>query len=151
LANAAALDGDRHTATAALAASQTAIEQAPDAPGESWASHYSIGRWAHETGMILAQLGDMDAAADHLHHALDIHGLDRRRTRAIVLADLGQVQLRRDDLDAALESWNEFLDCADGIRSVKVTDALTEIRARLTTMPKVAGVAELKQRAAAAG
>lgn len=79
--------------------------------------------------MILSQLGDLDAAADHLHHALDVHGLNRRRTRAIVLADLGQVQLRRDDVDAALGSWREFLDCADGIRSIKVADALTE-RAR---------------------
>ena len=151
LANAAALDGDRHTAITALAASQTAIERAPDIVGESWASHYSTGRWAHETGMILAHLGDLDAAADHLHHALDIHGLDRRRTRAIVLADLGQVQLRRDDIDAAIGSWTEFLDCADGIRSVKVTDALAEMRARLTPLHRVAGVAELEQRAAAEG
>ncbi|MGG7572883.1 hypothetical protein [Streptomyces sirii] len=46
------------------------------------------GRWAHESGMIISRLGDLDAAEEHLHLALDIHGLDRRRTRAIVLADL---------------------------------------------------------------
>ncbi|WP_042434090.1 tetratricopeptide repeat protein [Streptacidiphilus anmyonensis] len=148
LANAAALDGDRRTATAALAASETAIENAPKTPGESWAAHYSTGRWAHETGMILAQLGDLDAAQDHLHHALDIHGLDRRRTRAIVLADLGQVHLRRDDTDAALTTWNDFLDTAEGIRSVKVTTAVDEMRARLHRLRDVPAAVELDQRAA---
>jgi transcriptional regulator with XRE-family HTH domain len=148
LANASALDGDRKAATAALAASQSAIEDAPKTPGESWAAHYSAGRWAHETGMILAQLGDLDAAEDHLHHALAIHGLDRRRTRAIVLADLGQVHLRRDDTDAALATWSDFLDTAEGIRSVKVTEAVASMRARLHRLKDVPAAQELDQRAA---
>ncbi|MDH6117006.1 tetratricopeptide (TPR) repeat protein [Kitasatospora sp. GAS204A] len=149
LANAAALDGDRRTATTSLAASQTSIERATGVPGESWASHYSIGRWAHEAGMILAQLGDYTSAQDHLHHALDIHGLDRRRTRAIVLADLGTVRLRQDDVDGAMASWTEFLDCADGIRSVKVQDAVHDMRARLYRLRDVPGVEELDDRAGA--
>lgn len=149
LANAAALDGDRRTATSALAAAQTAIERSPNTPGESWAGHYSAGRWAHESGMILARLGDLDAAEDHLHHALDIHGLDRRRTRAIVLADLGQIHLQRDDVGAAVATWHDFLDCADGIRSVKVHDAVQEMRARLDRLGGISGVEELSERAAA--
>lgn len=148
LANAAALDGDRRTATRHLALSQTAIERTPSAPGESWAAHYSPGRWAHESGMILAGLGDLDAAEEHLHHALDIHGLDRRRTRAIVLADLGQVHLRRDDASAAIASWNEFLDCADGVRSVKVQDAVQDMRARLSRVKSLPEADELDERAA---
>lgn len=149
LANAAALDGDRRTANTALAASQSAIENAPKTPGESWAAHYSAGRWAHETGMILARLGDVDAAQDHLHHALAIHGLDRRRTRAIVLADLGQVHLQRDDTDAALATWSDFLDTAEGIRSIKVTEAVASMRARLHRLKEVPAAGELDQRAAA--
>ncbi|UWE07369.1 tetratricopeptide repeat protein [Actinacidiphila bryophytorum] len=147
LANAAALDGDRRTATAALAASESAIEKAPKTPGESWAAHYSQGRWAHETGMILARLGDLDAAEDHLHHALAIHGLDRRRTRAIVLADLGQVQLRRHRTDAALATWSDFLDTAEGIRSVKVAEATASIRARLHHLHHIPAAADLARRA----
>ncbi|MEY9937633.1 helix-turn-helix domain-containing protein [Streptacidiphilus sp. MAP5-3] len=147
LANASALDGDRRTAREALMASESAIENAPKTPGESWAAHYSVGRWAHETGMILAQLGDLDAAQDHLHHALAIHGLDRRRTRAIVLADLGQVHLRRDDTDAALATWSDFLDTAEGIRSVKVTGAVDEMRARLHRLREIPAAQELDQRA----
>lgn len=147
LANAAATDGDRRTATKALAASQIAIELAPKTPGESWAAHYSPGRWAHESGMILARLGDLGAAEEHLHYALDVHGVDRKRTRAMVLADLGQVRLRRDDVDGALTAWNEFLDCTVGIRSMKVHDALHDMRARLDRFHGVCGVVELKERA----
>ncbi|MDB1090173.1 tetratricopeptide repeat protein [Streptomyces sp. ACA25] len=95
LALAAALDGARPTATVALAASAKAIEREPAAPGLSWAGHYSTGRWANESGMILARLGDLPAAEEHLRLALEKHGLDRRRTRAIVLADLGALRMDR--------------------------------------------------------
>ncbi|MET9675018.1 helix-turn-helix transcriptional regulator [Streptomyces sp. NPDC006482] len=148
LADAAALDGDHRLAIRALTASQTAIEKMPDVPpGESWASHFSIGRWAHHSGMILARLGDLDAATEHLHQALDIHGLDRRRSRAIVLADLGQVHLRQGDLDAAMSTWTAFLDCADGIHSVKIAEAANDMTVRLDRYGHVPEAAELRQRA----
>ncbi|MDP9950277.1 MULTISPECIES: tetratricopeptide repeat protein [Streptomyces] len=148
LADAAALDGDRRTAGLALAASQTAIERDPGRPpGESWASHFSIGRWAHHSGMILARLGDLDSAVEHLEQALDIHGLDRRRSRAIVLADLGKVRLRQGDLDEALATWTEFLDCADGVRSVKIGEAAEDMSARLDRYRGVAEADALVRRA----
>ncbi|WP_432248646.1 tetratricopeptide repeat protein [Streptomyces sanyensis] len=148
LADAAALDGDRRLAAQALTAAQTAIEKNPGhPPGESWASHFSIGRWAHHSGMILARLGDLDAATEHLHQALDIHGLDRRRSRAIVLADLGKVGLQRGDLDSALSTWTEFLDCAEGISSVKISDAVGDMSTRLHRYRDVAEAAALVERA----
>lgn len=101
LASAAAQDDDRRMATRHLALSKTAIGKPTAAIGDSWAAH-SPGRWAHESGMILSRLGDLDAAEEHLHLALGIHGLDRRRTRAIVLADLGGVRLRQGDVDGAM-------------------------------------------------
>ena len=146
LAHAAALDLDKGAALAALTASERAIERASLVPGRSWASHYSPGRWAHESGMILAQLGDSVAAEQHLRLALDIHGLDRRRTRAIVLADLGQVLLRRGDLDGALSTWNQFLDAAEGVSSVKVSDAIADVHARLSRYRSVCHAEELYQR-----
>nr|WP_250850715.1 tetratricopeptide repeat protein [Streptomyces malaysiensis] len=147
LANAAAQDNDGRTATRHLAFSETAISRSPAESGESWAAHYSPGRWAHESGMILSRLGDLDAAEEHLHLALDIHGLDRRRTRAIVLADLGGVRLRQGDMDGALSTWNEFIDCADGIRSVKVHDAVEDMRLRLNRFHGMAAAEELRHKA----
>ncbi|MEU8914648.1 tetratricopeptide repeat protein [Streptomyces nigrescens] len=148
-ARAAAADGDRTTATKLLTFSQTAIENAPALPGQSWASHYSHGRWAHESGMIHAQMGDLTAAEEHLHLALDIHGLDRKRTRAIVLADLGHVQLKRGNTTQALATWIDFLNCADGVQSVRINDGLTNITARLPHIPDTTATQELKERLAA--
>nr|BEK71544.1 hypothetical protein KPHV_87710 [Kitasatospora purpeofusca] len=99
--------------------------------------------------MILTRLGDYTSAQDHLHHALDIHGLDRRRTRAIVLANLGTVRLRRDDVDGALTAWTDFLDCADSIRSIKAQGSVHDIRAHLYRLRDVPRVGELDERAAA--
>ncbi|WP_433894675.1 tetratricopeptide repeat protein [Streptomyces sp. CA-111067] len=145
-ARAAAADGDRATAARLLTSAQAAIENAPARPGQSWASHYSHGRWAHEAGMIHATMGDLATAEEHLHLALDIHGLDRRRTRAIVLADLGQVQLRRGATAQALATWNDFLTCADGVQSVKISDGLTNIAARLPAIPDSPAARDLTER-----
>ncbi len=148
-ARAAAADGDHATATRLLTESQAAIEQAPTRPGQSWASHYSHGRWAHDSAMIHARLGDLDASDEYLRLALDIHGLDRKRTRALVLADLGHVQLKRGDTETALATWKEFLDCADGVRSVRIDDGLGNVAARLSGLPGTAAAAELRERIAA--
>ncbi|WP_443074116.1 tetratricopeptide repeat protein [Streptomyces sp. NBC_01456] len=151
LARASAADGDRTTATKMLTSAQAAIEHAPARPGQSWASHYSHGRWAHESGMIHVQMGDLAAAEEHLHLALDIHGLDRKRTRAIVLADLGHVQLKRGNTAQALDTWNDFLNCADGVQSVRINDGLTNIAARLPGIHDVPAAQELCERIAGRG
>ncbi|MGW5174817.1 NlpC/P60 family protein [Streptomyces sp. NPDC004082] len=70
-------------------------QQAPPSYGPVIASST---RWSRESGMILSRLGDLYAAEEHLHLALDIHGLDCRRTRTIVLAELGGVRLRQGDV-----------------------------------------------------
>jgi tetratricopeptide (TPR) repeat protein len=149
LARAKAADGDRATAARMLSAAQGAMEHAPAAPGQSWASHYSHGRWAHDSGMIHARLGDLAAAEEHLHLALDIHGLDRRRTRAIVLADLGHVQLKRGNTGRALATWGDFLECSAGVQSTKITDGLAAVAARLPSIPDSPAAAELRERVAA--
>lgn len=145
-ARATAADGDRPTAMKLLTAAQAAIENAPVSPGESWASHYSHGRWAHESGMIHAKLGDLATAEEYLRLALDIHGLDRKRTRAIVLADLGHVQFKRGNPEVALATWNDFLDCAEGVQSVRIDDAVPNIAARLRSISGAPDAGELSER-----
>lgn len=145
-ARAAAADADRRRAVKLLTTAQTAIEHAPAAPGESWASHYSHGRWAHESGMILATLGDWAAAEEHLNLALNIHGLDRKRTRAIVLADLGHIQLKQGNVDQALGTWHNFLDTAEGVQSVRIDDGIDDISARVLSIPRSTSALELRER-----
>ncbi|CAM5459411.1 Transcriptional regulator OS=Streptomyces alboniger OX=132473 GN=CP975_15310 PE=4 SV=1 [Streptomyces alboniger] len=149
LANAAAQDDDRHLALRHLAVAETAIAMPPAGRSDSWAAHYSPGRWAHETGMIHNRLGDLTAAEEHLRLALVIHGLDRRRTRAIVTADLAGVLLRQGNADGALSTWSDFLDYAEGIRSIKVRAAAQDMCVRLRHFPSVPKAEELRVRAAA--
>lgn len=132
-ARAAAADHDPATARTQLATAHTAISNADTAPGHSWAAHYSPSRWAHETGLIHYRLGDLDAAEEHLHHALAL-GLDRRRTHAMVTGDLGHILLRRNDLDGALHTWTQFADLAAGVRSIRVINKASDIAARLQTI-----------------
>ncbi|WP_329155673.1 tetratricopeptide repeat protein (plasmid) [Streptomyces sp. NBC_01456] len=148
LANAAAHDHDRPLAVRHLAVAESAIGKPPAGPRDSWAAHYSPGRWAHEAGMIHRSLGDLTAAEEHLRLALDIHGLDRRRTRAIVLADLAAVRLLQGDTADAIATWSDFLDCADGVRSVKVRTALQDMQVRLRRFPTVPEARQLATRAA---
>lgn len=149
LARATAADGDHVTAGAMLRSAEAAMERAETAPGQSWASHYSHGRWAHDSGMIHARLGDLTAAEEHLHLALDIHGLDRKRTRAIVLADLGHVQLKRGNTETALTTWSEFMDCSAGVQSTKISDGLATMAARLPSVPDSPAVTDLRERVTA--
>ncbi|MFE3093153.1 tetratricopeptide repeat protein [Streptomyces sp. NPDC059248] len=150
LAEAAALDGDHRLATRTLASSQTHIEHNPDAPsGTSWASHFTIGRWSHVSGMILAHMGDLTSARTQLHQALDVHGLDSRRSRANVLGQLGALHLRQGDLDSALTVWTQFLDAAEGVQSTRVRDSAEDLRVRLARYPDDTDAQNLAERAAA--
>ncbi|MFI1829091.1 tetratricopeptide repeat protein [Streptomyces sp. NPDC020412] len=148
-AEAAALDGDHRLAARSLAASQTHIEATADAPtGTSWASYFTIGRWCHDAGLILASMGDLNGAQAQLHQALAVHGLDRRRSRANVLGHLGSVHLRQGDLDGALAAWTQFLDAADGVRSARVRDSALDMRTRLARYPDDPDAQHLAERAA---
>ncbi|MFE0422323.1 tetratricopeptide repeat protein [Streptomyces sp. NPDC058953] len=148
LAEAAALDGDHRLATRNLAASQKHIERSADAPtGTSWASHFTIGRWAHASGMILARMGDLTAARVQLQQALAVHGLDRRRSRANVLGHLGALHLRQGDLEGALTVWTEFLDIAEGVKSARIRESVHNLRTRLARFPDDHHARELSERA----
>ncbi|MFJ8645122.1 hypothetical protein ACIRNI_03195 [Streptomyces sp. NPDC093546] len=82
----------------------------------------------------------MAEAVQRVHDQLGLH--DR------LLADLGSVRLRQGDVDGAMATWRDFLDCADGIRSVKVQAALQDMRVRLRRYSGVAETQELCERAA---
>nr|BEK67369.1 hypothetical protein KPHV_45960 [Kitasatospora purpeofusca] len=85
-------------------------------------------------------------APDHMEQVGDL--LAERAARE---ADLGTVRLRQDGVDGALSSWNDFFDCADGIRSIKVQDAIHDMRAHLYRLLDVPGVEELDERASSLG
>lgn len=62
-----------------------------------------------------------------------------------MLADLGQVQLRRGNTETTLATWDEFLTCADGAQSVRINDGMTNIAARLPGIPGTSAVRDLAE------
>ncbi|MEU8974553.1 hypothetical protein AB0D11_35700 [Streptomyces monashensis] len=76
-----------------------------------------------------------------------IHGLDRQRNRAIVFADLGYLPLERGNTETALVTLSEFLNCAVGVRSVRIHDARTDIAARMPSVPDSPAAGLLRNRA----
>ncbi|WP_121391208.1 hypothetical protein [Actinokineospora cianjurensis] len=129
-ARTAAADSDFAAARARLSVAEKAMDLAVDTPGISWAGHYSPGRWAHEAALVHARMGDMRAAEEHIEHALSL-GLDRRRTRAMVLADLGNIRFRREDVDGAVDAWTEFVGLAEGVHSTRIDRSAADIAVRL--------------------
>ncbi|NEC88953.1 hypothetical protein [Streptomyces sp. SID12501] len=57
------------------------------------------------------------------------------------------MRLRQGDVDGALSTWNEFIDCADGIRSVKVHGAVEDIRLRLNRFHGTTAAEQLRHKA----
>ncbi|MFG2833569.1 hypothetical protein ACGFYE_01115 [Streptomyces zaomyceticus] len=88
--------------------------------------------------MILSRLGDLDAAEEHL--PLDIHGLDRRRTRAIVLAGLGTVRLRQGDVGGGpgARTWQRALT------SMPAQDGLLTVQRAPAPSPHTDGAARVR-------
>ncbi|RLK57958.1 hypothetical protein CLV68_4048 [Actinokineospora cianjurensis] len=132
-ARAAAADSDFATARTRLAVAESAMNRAANSPGTSWAGHYSPGRWAHEAAVVHARMGDTLAAEQHIEHALSL-GLDRRRTRAMVLADLGNIRFRREDVDGAVDAWTEFVGLAEGVHSTRIDRSAADIAVRLSSV-----------------
>ncbi|MFF4661895.1 hypothetical protein [Streptomyces sp. NPDC001282] len=102
--------------------------------------------------------GDPEApAADTVKSVLALGRSDvERRSMLAATAGFALSALNLPDAEAitrrvasASAAWGEFIDCADGVRSVKISDALTDMRVRLSGHSKTSGVGELDCRAAA--
>jgi transcriptional regulator with XRE-family HTH domain len=145
VAEAASLAGNRPTALRRLAESERAMDRAPKTNGESWAAHYTVAPWAQESAVTLRQLGDLAGAEEHLGLALRVPGL-RQRSRAINLALLSDVHLRRGDLSAALDAWDQFETVAGAVHSVRVEDAVRDLRRSLRRYRREPAARDLEER-----
>jgi transcriptional regulator with XRE-family HTH domain len=130
VAEAASFAGDRPTALHHLAYAERAMSRAPQVNGESWAAHYTLAPWAQEAALTLRHLGDLSGAEEHLTTALGVPTL-RQRTCAIMLVQLTGIHLERGDVAGAAHTWNRFEATADGVHSVRIRQAVREMRRTL--------------------
>jgi hypothetical protein len=111
------------------------LERADSTPG--WYGGYRRESLNHQTGTLLASLGDLAAAEAHLAASLASRRTIERRTRALVGTRLAGVQCRRGQLNAAKATLRQLRDDLAGVASARVRRELAALPREV--LPAAAG------------
>ncbi|SCD46016.1 hypothetical protein [Streptomyces sp. DvalAA-19] len=88
------------------------------------------GSLALQRAAVAVSTGDRHAAARALDLSLRHRPADERRSRALSLAELAEVQLAMGHLEQACRTWHEFLDVHPVVDSARADDRLRLLIAR---------------------
>lgn len=147
LAVARAADGDRAGALASMADAERRLDQATSASQLTGAYH--IASLAHQQAAVQDLLGDRHGAISALDVSIRHRPAGERRSRAITLALLGNLQLSAGYLDEAVSTWHLFLDDYPYLDSGRATAELRRLRSRVRPLARNATARTLLQRASA--
>ena len=128
LAVAEATVGDRQAAVAHLSTAQAHLERADGESGSVGAYHSAS--LAHQHAAVAAAAGEHGRAIAALQASLRHRPADERRSRAVTLARLAELQLAAGHLEAACASWQAFCDEYPRLRSARIERALDVLRSR---------------------
>jgi len=128
LAVAQAATGDRHAAVTHLGTAQAHLERADGGSGSVGAYHSAS--LAHQHAAVAASAGEHGRAIAALQSSLRHRPTDERRSRAVTLARLAELQLAAGHLEAACASWHSFCDEYPRLRSARIERALDVLRSR---------------------
>jgi hypothetical protein len=140
-----AADGDRTGALAGLANAERSLDQATSASALTGAYH--VASLAHQQAVVQNLLGDRRGAINALDVSIRHRPADERRSRAITLAFLADLQLSAGYLDEAVSTWHLFLDDYPHLDSGRATTALRLLRSRIRPLAKNSAARTLLQRA----
>ncbi|MEU7041489.1 Tat pathway signal protein [Streptomyces varsoviensis] len=107
---------------------------------------------AHEMACTLRDLGDLKSAEAEFGHSVRTRRVQPfARTHAVTLGYLGDVQVRRGQLDAACVTWAQGLDAMTGVQSGRARETVVQMRRALSPVRGRGGAlaAELDERARA--
>jgi transcriptional regulator with XRE-family HTH domain len=147
LAVARAADGDRAGALASMADAERRLDQATSASQLTGAYH--LASLAHQQAVVQDFLGDRHGAITALDASIRHRPDDERRSRAITLALLADLQLSAGYLDEAVSTWHLFLDDYPYLDSGRATAELRRLRSRVRPLTRNAMARTLLQRASA--
>ncbi|MFE3607470.1 tetratricopeptide repeat protein [Streptomyces goshikiensis] len=132
----AALVGQQAVATAAVGSRRDALAQliraegilgrTPDTVSPVGAYHHAS--LAHQQAEVRAALGDTPGALAALRTSVRIRPPDERRSRALVLNRLAELQLRLGHVEAACATWQLFLGEYPSLRSHRSDAAIASMR-----------------------
>ncbi|MFD8494799.1 tol-pal system YbgF family protein [Amycolatopsis sp. NPDC059657] len=146
LAVACAASGDRQAAVTQLGIAENRLAAAHSA--DVAIGGYHEASLAHQHAAVAASLGDRQAAIRALKSSIFHRPATERRSRAITLARLAELQLSIGQLDQACDTWHRFLDDYPQLRSRRADTALATLRAQIRPHQKNPSARVLGQRAA---
>jgi hypothetical protein len=146
LAVAHAAAGDHGDAVRHLLAAERHLDRARGAPEPIGGCHAAA--LAHQQAEVRARLGDRAGAIQALTVSVRRRPPAERRSRAITLARLAELQLDDGDLEAACGTWQRFLNDYPHLRSRRVDRALASMRVRLRPHKRNSAVITLRRRVA---
>jgi hypothetical protein len=150
-ARAEAATGQRAQAAQALIRAEDdlrAADSLTEEPGRVF--FFSEASLAHETACALRDLGDLAGAEREFQRSVRTRQAGPfARTHAVTLGYLGDVQVRRGHLDAAVATWTRALDAMGGVHSGRTRDVVVQMRRALSPVRSRGGAAaaELDDRA----
>jgi hypothetical protein len=129
LAVAEATAGDRREAVRHLLIAERHLDRVRDEPVPVGGCH--VASLAHQQAAVRARLGDRGGAIQALAVSLGHRPAGERRSRAVTLARLAELQLDAGDLETACDTWRRFLHDCPHLSSRRIGRALASMRARL--------------------
>ncbi|MEV0386857.1 hypothetical protein [Nonomuraea sp. NPDC050643] len=109
---------------------------------------YDHAALASEEAEVRYLLGDIPGAISALHTSLRHRPTTERRSRAILLARLAELQLRAGRLDQAITTWHHFLDEFPALSCGRAITALKTMRACLRPYARSPAAASVLHHAA---
>ncbi|TDD28032.1 hypothetical protein E1287_33430 [Actinomadura sp. KC06] len=149
VAVALASTGSRRRALREIGKAEELLDRALDTPSHSVGSYHRAAL-AFQKATVHAHLHDPGAALEALREALPLWSAAERRSRAITLARMAELELGQGLLEEAVATAHRFLDDCSQIHSARVRGALTGLRARFRPHGKNQAARALLQRAAQA-
>lgn len=132
-ARALAATGQKRAASSALLRAErdlAAVTPGSDEPARVF--FFGEASLAHETGNTLRDIGDLAGAEQQLEHSVATRKASTfKRTHAVTLGYLGDVQARRGEIEQACVTWSTALDAMDGVQSARARQTIVEMRSAL--------------------
>lgn len=126
-AEALAAAADGRDARQILSRAERDLERADSLPENAWYGGYRRESFEHQTGTLLASLGDLSGAERHLAASVNTRRPIERRTRALIAARLARVQYRRGRRDAAAQTLGRIRDDLTMVASARIRRELAPL------------------------
>ena len=146
--------GDRKRTIAAITKAEGLLSSADPVSEPVWiqTTQFTEAALAHETGRALQDLGDLAESERQFRRSVTTRNQTaKRRTHALTVAYLAEVQCAQGRLQDATKNWNLALDSLCGVTSGRTHGAVKNIRTRLSNFgPRLPAFAQRLDRRAAA-